>query len=161
MSYEQYLAQQLEKKAALNDRPLEARKANEGNSKKQPEGKAYSREETEYYIGGGGKKNRDRERKAKNTLDIDQAWIESEGGPPGGDRGERGGRGGRGGRGDGRGRGRGEGRGRGGRGGRGEFRGGDRGGDRGDRGGFRGNRGGAGGAVNIGDSSAFPSLGES
>ncbi|PSK60270.1 hypothetical protein B9Z65_1168 [Elsinoe australis] len=157
MSYEQYLAQQLEKKAALNDRPLATRQANEGSSKKFPEGKAFARDDNEDFIAGsGGKKQRARERgEKKQVLDIDQTWKESDSGR--GERGDRGGRGGRGrgeggrGRGEG-GRGRGEGRGRGApRGGRGEGRGGDA------RGSFRGGRGG--GPVNISDSSAFPSLG--
>ncbi|PNS20081.1 hypothetical protein CAC42_5531 [Sphaceloma murrayae] len=154
-SYEQYLAEQLEKKAALNDRPLSTRQANEGSSKKFPEGKAFTRDEEEAFIvGSGGKKTRARERGEKKTvLDIDQTWKESDSGRGGrsdrGDRGDRGGRGGRG-RGEG-GRGRGEGRGRGAprgdRGGRGEGRGSFRGAPRG------------GGPVNIADSSAFPSLG--
>ncbi|KAF2226082.1 hypothetical protein BDZ85DRAFT_279732 [Elsinoe ampelina] len=158
-SYEQYLAEKLEKQAALNDRPLAPRQANEGSSKKFPEGKAFTRDEEEnFIIGGGGKKGRARERgEKKQVLDIDQTWVETDSG-----RGGRGGRGeGRGGRGRGEGgRGRGEGRGRGGpRGGRGGDRG-DRGGDRGEgRGSFRGGRGGS-GPVNISDSSAFPSLGK-
>ncbi|KAF4552175.1 Hypothetical protein D9617_11g010240 [Elsinoe fawcettii] len=161
-SYEQYLAEQLEKKAALNDRPLAARQANEGSSKKFPEGKAFSRDTEEDFIAGsGGKKGRARDRgDKKQVLDIDQTWVETESGR--GDRGGRGGRGeGRGGRGRGEGgRGRGEGRGRGGpRGGRGGERGGERGEGRGEgRGSFRGGRGG--GPVNISDSSAFPSLGK-
>jgi len=155
-SYEQYLAEQLEKKAALNDRPLETRKANEGASKKFPEGKAFTREE-EDFVSGAAKAARQRERKAnKQTLDIDQAWVEQQDASRGdrGDRGDRGGRGGRG-RGEGRGRGRGEGRGRGGR----DAPRGDRA-PRGDapRGAPRGGRGGAGGP-NITDDSAFPSLG--
>lgn len=164
-TYEQYLAEQLEKKAALNDRPLEVRKPNEGSAKKFPEGKAFARNETEeeFIAGSGGKNKRARERKEKNVLDIDQAWIESEAprttGAP------RGGRGGARGRGEG-GRGRGEGRGEGGRGGRGgEGRGrggparGGRGEARGDgpRGGFRGGRGGP--SPNITNASDFPSLG--
>jgi len=170
-SYEQYLAEQLEKRAALNDRPLSARQANEGTSKKFPEGKAFARDEAseDFIAGSGGKAGRQRERKAKTTIDIDQAWVEGESAPRGEQRGERGGRGGRG---DGRGRGRGEGgrgggrgdfggrgRGEGGRGrgegrGRGGFRG-DRGGDRGE---FRGGRG-AGQSPNITNAQDFPSLG--
>ncbi|GAB7345012.1 hypothetical protein MBLNU457_3433t2 [Dothideomycetes sp. NU457] len=143
-SYEQYLAEQLEKKAALNDRPLETRKANEGASKKFPEGKAFTRE-YEDFVSGAAKAARQRERKSnKQTLDIDQAWVEQQ--DTG--RGERGPRGGGRGRGEGRGgRGRGEGRGR-----------GDRGVPRGDRVARAAGRGGAGGP-NITDDSAFPSLG--
>lgn len=160
-SYEQYLAEQLEKKAALNDRPLEVRKPNEGSSKKFPEGKAIARGETEeeFIAGSGGKNKRTRERKEKNVLDIDQAWIESDTPRGGAHGGPRGGRGGARGRGEG-GRGRGEGRGRGGaRGGRG---GGEGRGERGDhhrgegRGAFRGGRG---QGPNIANSSDFPSLG--
>lgn len=66
-SYEQYLAEQLEKRAALNDRPLAARQANEGSSKKFPEGKAFARDDTaeNFIVGGGGKQARQRERKTK------------------------------------------------------------------------------------------------
>ncbi|KAK4964158.1 hypothetical protein LTR28_003997 [Elasticomyces elasticus] len=170
-SYEQYLAELMEKKAALGGGTLEARKANEGSTKKFPEGKAVTRVEEENFIAGsGGKAKRERERKQKNTLDIDQTWVESEGGDRGGFRGGRGGRG----------RGRGDGF-RGDRGGRGRGRGdgfrGDRGGARGDRGdrGFRGERGDRGDrgdrsdrgprpqqgtAVDLSDNSAFPSLGK-
>ncbi|KAK5004416.1 hypothetical protein LTR28_008944 [Elasticomyces elasticus] len=80
-SYEQYLAELMEKKAALGGGTLEARKANEGSTKKFPEGKAVTRVEEENFIAGsGGKAKRERERKQKNTLDIDQTWVESEGG---------------------------------------------------------------------------------
>ena len=141
VSFADYLAQQAEKKLALGG-SLTTRKANEGNSKKAPEGKELQNEETEYYVGGGGKKARERERKEKNTvlLDHDIQAREREI-----SRGGRGG-GGRGGR------------------GRGEFRGDRRGSDRGGggrgggRGGFRG--GGRGGASpNVSDTSAFPTLG--
>ncbi|KAL1297114.1 hypothetical protein AAFC00_004693 [Neodothiora populina] len=115
-SYEQYLAEQLEKKAALNAGPLEPRKANEGSSKKFPEGKAFTRNAEEAFIEGtAGKAQRHRERKAKEVVDVDLSWKEeAAGGDRGADRGApRGGRGGRG-------------------------RGGPRGGDRGDRGNRRG-----------------------
>ena len=138
----------------MNDRPLETRKANEGSSKKFPEGKAFAREGDEDFMSGAAKAARQRERKAnKTTLDIDQAWVEQQDSGRG-DRGDRAPRGGRG-RGEGRGRGRGEGRGRGGR----DAPRGDRA-PRGDapRGAPRGGRGGAGGP-NITDDSAFPSLG--
>ncbi|GAB7353075.1 hypothetical protein MBLNU459_g3623t1 [Dothideomycetes sp. NU459] len=155
-SYEQYLAEQLEKKAALSAGSLEIRKPNEGSSKKFPEGKAFARDETEenFIAGSGGKAKRERERKTKQTLDIDQAWKEEA--TPSADRGaSRGGRG----RGEGRprgdgARGRGEGRGRGGR-GRGEGRGEARGAPRG--GAPRAARGGP--SPNLTSSSDFPSLG--
>jgi len=157
-SYEQYLAEQLEKRAALNDRPLSTRQANEGSSKKFPEGKAFARDEEENFIAGsGGKQGRTRERKAKSTLDIDQAWVEQQESSRGGDRGDRAPRGGRGGRGRGEGRGgRGEGRGRG-RGGRGGERGGDRAGE--PRGEPRAGGRPSGQSVNITNASDFPSLG--
>lgn len=152
-SYQEYLAELAEKKLALGG-SLSARQANEGASKKLPEGKDLIRQDQEaYFAGGQGKKQRERERKEKNTLllDHDIQARERESAP----RGERGGRGGRGGRGRGDGAFRGEGRGRGGR-GRGEGRGEGRGGE--SRGsGFRGGRGGA--SPNVADTNAFPSLG--
>lgn len=153
VSYTEYLAQQLEKKASLGDN-LEIRKPNEGSKadKKWANAKALEKEEGEDFITpSGGKAKRERERKAKNVLDIDQAWVENE--RPTTTSAPRGGRGGA--RGDG-GRGRGDGA-RGGR-GRGEGRG--RGGNRGSdfpRGGARGGRDNAG--FNANDQSAFPSLG--
>lgn len=111
---------------------------------------------------GGTKRERDRNTKEKRKLEVGFAGHR-QGGERGGDD-RRGGRGGRGGaRGGGRG-GEGAPRGRGApRGGRGGARGGGRGGARGGfrggaRGGFRGGRGGMAG-LNIGDQSAFPSLG--
>ncbi|KAK5019598.1 hypothetical protein BJ546DRAFT_367976 [Cryomyces antarcticus] len=164
LTYEQYQAQLAEKRAALGNTSLQARKANEGSSKKFPEGKAFTREEEEDFIAGsGGKAKRERERKAKNVLDIDQAWDEDKAGGAGGFRGGRGGP--RGGRGRGEGGFRGEGRGRGGRG-----RGGERGGpahgprdgfpprpDRAAGGNNRNNTASSG--PNLSDASAFPSLG--
>ena len=152
-SYEQYLAEQLEKKAALGGAALEPRKANEGSSKKFPEGKAFAREETDFVAGAGGKAKRDRERKTKEVVDIDLSWKEeqqaersSRDGPRGGARG---------------------GRGRGGP--RGGARGGPRGGDRAERSerperterAPRAPRGGAaaGGSPNVTSASDFPSLG--
>lgn len=105
----------------------------------------------DFFIGTGGKKQRERERKDRSNqlvLEHDYATREA---PSTTSRGGRGG-----------GRGRGE------RGARGDgFRGG-RGGDRGDRGAARGPRGAPGGASrgarggvtpNIGDPGAFPTLG--
>ncbi|KAF2199105.1 hypothetical protein GQ43DRAFT_130916 [Delitschia confertaspora ATCC 74209] len=135
-SYAAYLAELAEKKLSLAAENV--RKANEGSSKKFPEGKALSREEEEeaYIAGSGGKAKRERQRKEKTIVELDDARLHSA------PRESLGGRGGRGGRGRGEFRG-GEGRGRGGR-GRGEGRG-------------RGGRGQAG--PNLSDSSAFPSLG--
>lgn len=165
MSYAEYLAQQAEKKLALGE-TLEIRKANEGSKadKKWANAKALTKENDDDYVSGvGGKVKRERERKAKQLLEIDQRYVEPErtgGGGRGGGRGGRGGpRGGapRGDRGDGQSRGgapRGDGapRGRGGR-GRGESRGEPRGEFRGGRGGARDN---SSFALN---SDAFPSLG--
>jgi len=141
-SYTAWLAEQAEKKLSLGS--IEVRQPNEGSNKKFPEGKPLSKEEEEAYMAGsGGKAKRERQRKEKTIVELDNERLHKE--PA--DSGFRGGRGGRGGRG------RGEGRGRGGR-GRGEGRG---------DGGFRGGRGGRGGqganAVNLADTSAFPSLG--
>jgi plasminogen activator inhibitor 1 RNA-binding protein len=160
VSYADYLAQQAEKKLALGEN-LEIRKPNEGTKvdKKWANAKPLAKEEdTDFIAGSAGKAKRERERKEKQILEIDQRYVEPDRPRGGGER--------RGGRGDGRGRGRGEGRGdfRGGRGEgrgrggpRGDFRGGDssRGALRGD---FRGGRGGNTG-LNPNDESAFPSLG--
>ncbi len=146
-SYADYLAEQAEKKLKLGSAPLQARKPNEGSKqdKKWAQAKPLSKEEEEDFIAGKAEKaKREKQRKEKNTLDVDFRYAEPARG------GERG-----------RGRGRGGDRGRGGR-GRGEFRGEFRG--RGDS--FRGGAGGAGGrggrdggSVNVSDENAFPSLG--
>ena len=136
-SYDAYLAEQAEKRLNLGG-VLEARKANEGSKvdKKWASAKALNKDEEEesYFAGKEAKAPRQRERKEKQTIEIDHRFQEQS-------RGERGGRG---------------------RGGRGEFRG-DRGGRGGrGRGDFRGGRGGGRGRddnVNISDKSAFPSLG--
>ncbi|KAI1311967.1 hypothetical protein F5Y03DRAFT_390935 [Xylaria venustula] len=154
VSYADYLAQQAEKKLALGDN-LEIRKPNEGSKgdKKWANAVPLSKEENDDFIAAtGGKAKRERERKAKQLVEIDNRYIEPERPARGGRGGGRGGpRGGA--RGDG-GRGRGEGRGRG---GRGDFRG-----ERGDRGEFRGGRPAAGrenAQINTSDQNAFPSLG--
>ena len=147
-SYEQYLAEQLEKKAALAGN-FETRKPNEGASKKFPEGKAFERDANENYVApSAGKAKKQKERKDKNLLDIDQAWKEEQSQSQ--DSGFRGGRGGP-------------------RGGSDRPRGGPRGGRGGPRGGAP--RGGAprdsapraprssAAPVNVGSSSDFPSLG--
>lgn len=159
-SYEEYLAEQAEKKLQLGG-DLSVRKANEGASKKFQEGKAFSRKEEEenYMAGSSGKAARFREKKEKVAVDMTdvdprsylaedrQASSRGRGrgrGDRGGDRGDRGDRAERGDRGD-----------------RGERRGGYRGRGDGDRprGEFRG-RGGRGGAPpRVNDNSAFPSLG--
>ncbi|KIW06277.1 uncharacterized protein PV09_02748 [Verruconis gallopava] len=141
-SYEEYLAEQAEKKLNLGSN-LQTRKPNEGTNKKFPEGKAYTRDEDDYIAGSGGKATRFREKKEKVAVDmsdVDPRSYLAEG-----DRqASRGGRG----------------RGRGDRGSdrsRGGFRG-DRGSDR-SRGEFRG-RGGRGPAPpRADDNKAFPSLG--
>ncbi|KAI9166625.1 RGG repeats nuclear RNA binding protein B [Paramyrothecium foliicola] len=146
ISYSDYLAQQAEKKLAL-DAPLKTREANEGSKldKKWASAKALEKDESEdvYVAASAGKKQRERERKVKQTIDFDPRFVEPER--------TRGGRGGRGGE-----RGRG---GRGGeRGGRGDRAGGERGRGAPTGGNFRGGRGGA-APINTKDESAFPSLG--
>lgn len=150
-SYDEYLAEQAEKRLALGGESLKVRKANEGSKQKFPEGTVASREEENFFIGGGGKKQRERIQAAKQTVQLDGQYYAAA------DSGDRGGRGrGRGGPRGGRGEFRGDrGSGRGGR-GRGEFRGGSRG-DRGDR----SDRGSARGGFNANDQSAFPALGGS
>ncbi|KAK5111037.1 hypothetical protein LTR62_005412 [Meristemomyces frigidus] len=154
-SYEQYLTELAEKRAALNSGTQEFRKPNEGSKQKFPEGTAFSRnpEEENFFAGSGGKAKKSKDVKEKNKVELDGQYYAAA------DMGDRGGRGGRGG-----GRGRGDRDGAPSRGGRG---GGDRGG-RGGRGrgeGFSGRggpRGGAprGGNFDAADSSAFPALGK-
>jgi len=137
ISYADYLAQQAEKKLQLEGPKL--RSANEGSKldKKWQSAKPLEKEETDYFSPTSGKKQREREKKVKQTVDFDPRFVEPERGS---------GRGGRGGP----------------RGGRGGGRGGERGGQRGN---FRGGRGGRENAapsaapINTRDESAFPSLG--
>ncbi|GKU01304.1 elicitor protein [Fusarium langsethiae] len=104
VSYEEYLAQQAEKKAALES-GLKVREANEGSKldKKWANAKPLENEEEEYFAASGGKAQRQRERKVKQTVDFDPRFVEPErtrggrGGERGGDRGRGGNRGGRGG----------------------------------------------------------------
>ncbi|KAJ4304003.1 hypothetical protein N0V88_001607 [Collariella sp. IMI 366227] len=137
VSYEQYLAQQAEKKAALAG-SLSVRKPNEGakDDKWKDFAPLEKNEDEELFPGTGGKAQRQRERKQKQFVEIENRYVEPER--------TRGGRGGRGGaRGDA---------------GRGRGRGAPRGGE------FRGGRGGrqdaAGASINTKDESAFPSLGK-
>ncbi|KAH6624213.1 hypothetical protein B0J18DRAFT_409694 [Chaetomium sp. MPI-SDFR-AT-0129] len=149
-TYDQYLAQVAEKKAALAAE-LQVREPNEGvkDDKWKDFAVIKKDDDEELFPGSGGKSKRERERKVKNYIDIDPRFQEPER--------TRGGRGGRGGapRGDG-GRGRGDGtRGRGRGAPRGEFRGAPRGGEfRGGRGGRQENK-----PINTDDEAAFPSLG--
>jgi len=139
VSYSEYLAQQAEKKLALES-TLEARKPNEGSKidKKWASAKPLVKDDDEDFISGTyGKAKRERERKTKQVVDIDQRYVEP-------DRG-RGGRGGGG---------------RGGRGPRGDARGAPRGsGGGGGSGGGRG-RGRDAAPLNPNDQQAFPSLGK-
>ncbi|KAL7950882.1 hypothetical protein V8C42DRAFT_307826 [Trichoderma barbatum] len=130
ISYTDYLAQQAEKKATLEG-DLHIRAPNEGSKpdKKWANAKALEKEEDVYFAGSGGKKQRERERKVKQTVDFDPRFVEPErtrGGGRGGRGGPRGGRGGERGRG-------------------GNFP--------------RGGRGAQGASINTSDQSAFPSLG--
>ncbi|KAI7225844.1 hypothetical protein KC330_g9019 [Hortaea werneckii] len=145
-SYDEYLAEQAEKRLAIGAGSHQLRKANEG-SKTQPEGKAFQRnpEEEEFMSGAGGKAKKQKENNQKDLLVLegqyyapveqDRAGGRGGRGRGGGFRGDRGGRGGS---------------------GRGGPRGGARGGDNA-RGGPRG-----GGAPRGGlkvDDSSFPALG--
>ena len=152
-SYADYMAEQAQKKLDLGT--LEVRKPNENVKQDKKWGQAKEikkvEEEEAYIAGAAGKAKRERQRKEKTVIDIDQRFVEPQRG------GHEGGRGGRGGRG--RGEGRGDFRGDRGRGGPGRGRGGGGGGGGGE---FRGGRGGrGGGAVNVSDKNAFPSLGGS
>lgn len=154
-SYDQYLAEQAEKRLALSGNALEVRKANEGSKQKFPEGTAFARSTEENFIAPtGGKTKREKEVKTKTFVPLEDRIYSA---PDSGERGRGGGRG-RGGRGRGEGRGdfRGGDRGdrRGGGRGRGEFRGASRGNDRPARGGGAGS-----GSINASDESAFPALG--
>ncbi|KAF7930213.1 uncharacterized protein EAE98_001684 [Botrytis deweyae] len=150
VSYADYLAQLEEKRAALNAATPEARKPDSKLDKKWANAKPISKEDEEDFVAGtGGKAKRERQRTQKQTIEIDQRYVEPT---------ERaGGRGGfRGGRGRGDGAPRGD---RGGFRGRGE---GQRGRARGDRGPPRQSaprNGGASASIQIEDQSAFPSLG--
>lgn len=170
ISYADYLAQQAEKKLQLGSGIPEPRKPNEGSKqdKKWANAKPITKDDEEDFVAAsGGKAKRERERKQKQLLEIDQRFVEAP---------ERGGRGGfRGGRGRGDGPRRGGDGFRGGRGERGDHRGDHRGEHRGEhRGGPRTrgdgpHRGGHSGgprpppaskaALNTEDTSAFPSLG--
>lgn len=126
-SYEEHLADLAEKKLALADGNTSVRKPNEGADKKWGSGKAFAREEQDFFAGSGGKNSRVREKKEKSVVDMSDVDPRNYLAQAEGSSDSRGGRGGRG-------RGRGD---------RGERS--DRGGDRGDRGGeFRGGRGGRG-----------------
>ncbi|KAM5366714.1 hypothetical protein ACJZ2D_010390 [Fusarium nematophilum] len=72
VSYTDYIAQQAEKKAAL-DAGLKVREANEGSKldKKWANAKPLENEEEDYFAGTGGKSKRERERKVKQTIDFD------------------------------------------------------------------------------------------
>ncbi|UKZ51551.1 hypothetical protein TrVGV298_005311 [Trichoderma virens] len=103
ISYTDYLAQQAEKKAGLES-DLNIRAANEGSKldKKWANAKPLEKDEDVYFAGSGGKKQRERERKVKQTVDFDPRFVEPErtrGGGRGGRGGPRGGRGGERGRG--------------------------------------------------------------
>ncbi|SPN98354.1 uncharacterized protein DNG_01400 [Cephalotrichum gorgonifer] len=162
MSYDAYLAQQAEKKLALED-TVQIRQANEGSKldKKWAAAKPLAKSEDDEFISAAsaGKARRERERKVKTTIEIDNRYVEPER-TRGGARGGRGGRGGA--RGD-----RPERAPRGDRPERGDRP--SRGGPRGERGAPRGGprdapRGGAPraaprAAINTNDQQAFPSLG--
>ncbi|KAF4121130.1 plasminogen activator inhibitor 1 RNA-binding protein, partial [Geosmithia morbida] len=100
VSFADYLAQQAEKKLALQDNDVKIRSANEGSKldKKWAEAKPLEKTTEDYFAATGGKKQRERERKVKQTVDFDPRIVEPErparGGPRGGDRGDRPSRGG-------------------------------------------------------------------
>jgi plasminogen activator inhibitor 1 RNA-binding protein len=144
IAFAEWKAQQEEKKAALAANQ-QTRKPNEGSKvdKKWANAKPLSKDEDEdtFMIGTGGKVKRERERKTKQLVEIDNRYVEPE--RP---------RGGRGGRGGDRGRGGFRGESRGGRGGAGFPRGGS-----GGRGAPSGRENAA--PINPKDTNAFPSLG--
>ena len=102
ISYDTYLAQVAEKKMALGSESMSVRKANEGSklNKQWAAAKPLVKDEDDEFISGtGGKAKRERERKTKQLVEIDNRFVEERGtrGGRGGPRPERGGRGGRGG----------------------------------------------------------------
>lgn len=143
-TYDEYLTELAQRQADLGP-PVEVRRPNEGGSnKKWATAKELSRKEEEegdYFVGESKDKTRNRERKIKQVLDIEPQFAEpreARGGMRGGR--ERGGGGGGGNSGK-------------------EPRNKHKNSDRAPRGGdYRGQQ--SGGAVNIADSSAFPSLGK-
>lgn len=147
-TYEQYLAEMTAKKATLGGKAAAPRTVDADDSKwsgfgsKVVKGESGDGDYIASTISSNKGAGRQREKKEKQLLDIEQNFNT----PPVASRGGPGGRGGGGGGargGSGAGRGRGEGRGRGGA-----------------RGGARGGRGGAsaGANVNLNDQSAFPTL---
>lgn len=105
ISYADYIIQQEEKKAALAAEALKIRKPNEGtkDDSKWANAKPIIKDDAEEFVPGtSGRAKRERERRQKQIIDIDQRFVDSSerGGRGGGFRGGRG-RGGRGGRGDG------------------------------------------------------------
>ncbi|KAF8418822.1 hypothetical protein EV426DRAFT_720324 [Tirmania nivea] len=143
-TYDDYLAERAAKAATLGSLPA-ARQPNEGSRNdtkwKNATPLKKGEEEDVFIAGKEAKARREKERKQKQIVEIDQRFQEApRGGRGGGDRGGRGGRGG---------------------GDRSERRSGPRGPPR--DGGFRQGGGHRGprddSAINIGDSSAFPSLG--
>ncbi|KAL2257842.1 hypothetical protein VTK26DRAFT_9103 [Humicola hyalothermophila] len=135
ISYQQYLAELAEKKLALEaEAALKIRKPNEGVKEDKWKGFAplVKDDQEELFSATTGKPKRERERKVKQFVEIENRYIEER---PRGGRGGRGGSRGEGGRGRGRGA------------PRGEFRGG------------RGRGGQENQPINTQDESAFPSLG--
>nr|POE88135.1 hypothetical protein CFP56_11364 [Quercus suber] len=70
-SYDQYLAEQAEKRLALSGNTLEVRKANEGSKQKFPEGSAFSRKEEDFFAAAGGKTKREKEVKSKTFVPLE------------------------------------------------------------------------------------------
>lgn len=142
VSYEDYLVQQAEKKAALAG-DLSIRKPNEGSKvdKKWAAAKELVKEEDDFIAAASGKSKRERERKQKEFVEINHGFIEQDR-PRGGARGGRGGPRGGAPRGD-------------------APRGGARGGPRGGAppAAARGGRD-SGAPINTKDESAFPTLGK-
>ncbi|OAA58625.1 telomere and ribosome associated protein [Niveomyces insectorum RCEF 264] len=90
ISYDDYIAQQAEKKLSLGEASLEVRKPNEGTNNKQwAAAKPLVKDEDDEFIAGSSTKTkRERERKVKQVLEIDQRFVEPER-PRGGARGGR------------------------------------------------------------------------
>lgn len=74
-SYDEYLAEQAEKRLALGDSSLNTRKANEGSKQKFPTGTEFKRENEEFFAGAEEKAKKERQQKEKNRLNLDGQYY--------------------------------------------------------------------------------------
>lgn len=74
-SYDEYLAEQAEKRLALSGNALNTRKANEGSKQKFPTGTEFKRENEEFFAGAEEKARRERQQKDKNRLNLEGQYY--------------------------------------------------------------------------------------